>query len=176
MGTLLPGTSFTGQFEVRAVSAGSATNRAEVIWSDSAGAKTKLTSVTTMINLSLRAAQTSREFTFRSTLLAGAGDGDMRGQIVVNQTMIQETGNAGTHTHHGTNVEGDNRIEARVHPGSWAEGVWRFDFSATHGFISGSIDVDSGSIISLNPRSVTFSIAPNGSPVGFTFETLGSQP
>ena len=50
------------------------------------------------------------------------------------------------------------------------EALWRFDFRGTEGFVSGSIRVESGQVVSRGGRQVVFRVSEPGERLKFTFD------
>jgi hypothetical protein len=66
---------------------------------------------------------------------------------------------------------GENTIEAHLETAFRENGFWKFDFSATDGFVSGSLRAQAGTAVSIDGRTILFRLSgAAGERVRFTFE------
>jgi PKD repeat protein len=65
---------------------------------------------------------------------------------------------------------GENVVAARVLSDAGGEGRWRFDFSGAPNFVAGSLEVDSGEVLTLDGHRVVFRLTGRqGPPIRFRF-------
>jgi hypothetical protein len=67
-------------------------------------------------------------------------------------------------------VSGENVVTARLLAEASGEGRWRFDFSGAANFVAGSLQVDSGDVLTLDGHSVAFRLTGKSAiPIRFRF-------
>jgi hypothetical protein len=105
------------------------------------------------------------ETTFTSVLQMGE-----HGFVILNQARTDATSGSTPFHHVLRGVPGRNSIEAYVQP-SGVESLWKFDFSASAGFVPGSLHVDSGALSVLDGKTIVFRLTgDSGERVRFSFE------
>jgi uncharacterized repeat protein (TIGR01451 family) len=110
------------------------------------------------------------DMTYRSSIVVEPRNGGARGQIVVNGGSFQATDDAGEYVYQARVREGVNRIETRLDVPAGSSGTWRFDFGASPEFVSGSLRVESGRVVSQDGASIVFALGREAPPPRFTFE------
>jgi hypothetical protein len=110
------------------------------------------------------------DMTYRSSIDVAPRNGSVRGQIVVNGGSFQATDNAGEYGYTVRVQKGQNRVETRLDLPAGSAGTWRFDFGASAEFVSGSLRVESGQVLSNDGASIVFTLGRGAPPPRFTFE------
>ena len=110
------------------------------------------------------------DLTYRSSIDVAPRNGSVRGQIVVNGGSFQATDNAGEYGYTARVQAGQNRVETRLDLPVGSSGTWRFDFGASAEFVSGSLRVESGQVLSQDGASIVFTLGRGAPPPRFTFE------
>jgi PKD repeat protein len=91
-------------------------------------------------------------------------------QIAVNEAESVATVAPAPQRHRARARAGENVIEGRLLSEANEPGQWRFDFRGTTRFVSGSLRVDSGEVLTLDGESVVFRVTGKpGSPIRFRF-------
>jgi uncharacterized repeat protein (TIGR01451 family) len=93
-----------------------------------------------------------------------------RGRLVVNDSILVPIDSSSPRILHSRGRPGSNQFEAAVESGPIADGSWRFDFSVSRHFKAGSLQVQSGEVLSQDARSVVFAVRGGGPPLRFTIE------
>jgi hypothetical protein len=110
------------------------------------------------------------ETSFTSFLETPRSGAAVRGFVVLNQARTDTTAGSTPFHHLLRGVTGRNSIDAYVQP-SGGEGLWRFDFSKSAGFLPGTLRVESGALAVLDGRTVVFRLTgDSGERIRFTFE------
>jgi hypothetical protein len=105
------------------------------------------------------------ETSFTSTL-----ELDGHGFVVIHQIRTDSTSGSTPFRHSFRGVSGENTIEAYVHP-SGSNGLWKFDFSSTRGFVPGSLRAASGALALLDMRTIVFRLSgDSGERIRFSFD------
>ena len=105
---------------------------------------------------------------FTSRLDVPPPNGSVRGQVLLNGTQLDQTDNSAPFRHHLKGQDGKNTVQARVVSGT-GEGRWVFNFSGASNFVSGSLAVQSGQVISRGSDRVVFRVGPSGAPIRFRY-------
>ena len=105
---------------------------------------------------------------FTSRLDIPPPNGSVRGQVLLNGTQLDQTDNSAPFRHHLKGQGGKNTVQARVVSGT-GEGRWVFNFSGAPNFVSGSLAVQSGQVISRGSDRVVFRVGPSGAPIRFRY-------
>jgi hypothetical protein len=91
--------------------------------------------------------------------------------VISDASRIDGTSNSVPASHAFRGNAGENVIEAYVETAFRENGFWKFDFSATDRFVSGSIRAQSGIAASTEGRSITFRLSgAAGERIRFSFE------
>jgi uncharacterized repeat protein (TIGR01451 family) len=162
----------TIRLTLRAALGGQLTNTATVTLGSSAtdpNSGNNSDSATTRIALTDGPAS-ERDMTYRSSIAVEPRSGQVRGQIVVNGRSYQATDNSGDFLYAARVSDGPNRIETRLDVPAGASGMWRFDFGGSQDFVSGSLRVESGQVLSQDGASVVFKVGREAPSPRFTFE------
>jgi len=125
--------------------------------------------VTTLIALTA-GPPTELEMAYRSSMDVEPRNGRVRGQIVINGASFQGTDNSGEFVYTARVKEGLNRVETQMEVPGDVSASWRFDFSASAGFVAGSLRVESGQVVSHDGTSIVFAARRGAPPPRFTFE------
>jgi hypothetical protein len=122
------------------------------------------------LRLENRTTETKLQTSMTSTLKTKGVEETVRGFVVLNSSRQDVTDNTGEFRHHFVGVSGQNTVEAFTASGIQGEAFWRFDFSGTRNFVSGSIAVVQGRVIAKDGYSVVFGLTGRaGERVGFTY-------
>ncbi len=115
------------------------------------------------------------ELTYRTALKVDPPGGSA-GRIVWNGSQAQETAGSGEFAYVAKVIEGENRIEAHWTATGNASGSWRFDFGAASQFVSGSIRVESGQVLSQDGSSIVFGLRSGAASPRFTIQVSPHPP
>ncbi len=148
--TLAPGASFTVTITVRPTSAGSITNVANVV----TVSPSESSSASRSTAVALRALrELHAEFLSE---IQSASSSQVQASIEMNGLGTSITQGAGPSRHRMKPQPGPN-VLAGFAAGSDLEGaLWRLDFSATEGFVPGSLAVEAGEVVSASSHTVIF--------------------
>ncbi len=114
-----------------------------------------------------RSSSPPTELSFLSQLELPAG---AAASIALNETETMPTMSATPQRHRARARTGENVVEARLLSETSEGGRWRFDFRGASRFVSGTLRVDSGEVLTLDGESVVFRVAGKpGSPIRFRF-------
>jgi len=127
-----------------------------------AGGGTSTTSMTFIVLYLRGQEQGSVPTSFASFLEVGSAESAPLAHLLVNGAALQAAESAVTVRHPLTGQPGENTIEASLSSSAAAQGLWRFDFSATDRFTPGSIQVESGQVVSLDGSSIVFRLGGGG--------------
>jgi hypothetical protein len=83
----------------------------------------------------------------------------LEGHIVHNGTQVDITDNSSPHVHRMSGKKGWNTVEGYLASPSERTVFWRFDFAASDHFKPGSIQVETGNVVSLNHHSVVLRLS-----------------
>jgi hypothetical protein len=136
------------------------------------GGQTDTVSQSVRIDLRNPDGDSARRATFTSFLSIPPQDGSVRGFLLVNQaSRIDGLSNSAPAVHPFRGRPGQNIIEAHVETPFAQNGFWQFDFSATEGFVPGSLRAQSGTPVSVDGRSMVFRLSgAAGEYLRFSFE------
>jgi len=112
---------------------------------------------------------------FTSHLALPPGDGGTKARVTLNGARTDVTDNAEPFTHQVMGRTGDNTVEASILGNPHEDGVWRFDFRNAPGFEASSFVVESGQLVSQQPRQIVFRVGPGARRVRFRYR-LSGQP
>jgi len=125
------------------------------------------------VNIDLRAPgdrEGLRTF-FLSALSTPPGERSARGFIRLNDSRVDEISSSGPATHVFRGLVGQNFIEAYTDSDIRGEAFWKFEFSAADHFAPGSLRVETGTVVTVDGRTIVFRLAGTaGQRVRFTFE------
>ena len=108
---------------------------------------------------------------FSSILSIPHRNGGARGFVVLNDARVDSTSDAAPSSHVVRGLAGRNTIEAHADGEIRGEGFWKFDFSAADHFVPGSLQAGTGTVASLDGRSIVFRLTgAAGERIKFTFE------
>jgi hypothetical protein len=111
--------------------------------------------------------------TFSSYLSVAPFDGSVRGQVMINSMRMFQTDSSTPFVHHVDAKAGENTVESFTTTPMDKPGSWRFDFADADGFVPGSIKVQSGKVIAINPNFVVFRLSGTpGERIKFTYKLL----
>jgi hypothetical protein len=113
-------------------------------------------SVTTNVTLFLREKEETH-VSVTTHLEVAPGDGRDRGEIVLGSQHYGIDSTAPVELH-AQGQAGENAVEAVLSAGSGRAGTWRFDFRASRAMETGTIAVDAGEVVVLEPRAVVFRV------------------
>jgi hypothetical protein len=113
-----------------------------------------------------------RRATFASFLEVPPQDGNVRGFLVLNDAArIDGISNSTPAVHPFRGRGGENVIEAHLEAAFQETGFWKFDFSGTDRFVSGSLRAQTGTAVSNDGRTLVFRLSgAAGERVRFSFE------
>ncbi|MGH9337890.1 MAG: hypothetical protein ACRD21_29410 [Vicinamibacteria bacterium] len=137
------------------------------------GSQGQIDSVSQGVNIDLRAIpeRGSLETSFISFLGIPPGDGESHGFIVVNNARMDASSGSAPAHHVVRGLTGKNAVEAYTDADSRGGGFWKFDFAASAHFVPGSLEAGSGTLASLDGRSIVFRLSgTSGERIRFTFE------
>jgi PKD repeat protein len=111
------------------------------------------------------------DVTFTSHLEMARDSTVVRALMRVNAVAIETTSSPAPRPHQFRGRHGENVIEGSLLAQAPGPGRWRFDFARTEGFVPGSLQVDSGQVLSLDRQSVVFRVTGEpGAPLRFNFQ------
>jgi hypothetical protein len=91
--------------------------------------------------------------------------------VLNDASRIDGASNSAPAVHPFRGKPGENVVEAHLETASRETGFWKFDFSATDRFVSGSIRAISGAAMSTDGRSIVFRLSgAAGERLRFSFE------
>ena len=136
------------------------------------GGQTDTASQSVRIDLRVPNDGSARRATFTSFLSIPPQDGSVRGFLLVNEaSRIDGLSNSAPAVHPFRGRAGENTLEAHVETPFPQNGFWKFDFSATDGFVPGSLRAQSGTAVSIDGRSMVFRLSgAAGERIRFSFE------
>jgi hypothetical protein len=127
-------------------------------------------SATTNVTLFLREAE-EVPVSLISHLDVPPGDGRDRGEIVMGSQHFGIDSAAPIELH-ARGESGENAVEAVLSTASGRGGIWRFDFRGSRTLEAGTIVVEAGEAVSLDPRAVVFRVRGEaGERIRFRFRT-----
>jgi hypothetical protein len=88
----------------------------------------------------------------------------LAGQVVINSGRMDTVNSSTPYRHAFQATEGENTVEAYLTGSNAREGIWRFDFRDAAHFVPGSIQVDSGQVVTQGPQEVVFRVSGTGGP------------
>jgi hypothetical protein len=154
-GTLAPGASGSVNILVIVLQLGTVTATASVTANEPDPVPgNNNASATTVVTLFLREERES-VLTVTTDLDFAPGDGRDRGEIVLGSHHFSIDGTAPVELHAQVQA-GENAVEAVLSAVKGRAGTWRFDFRASRAMEAGTIVVDAGEVVALEPRSVVF--------------------
>ena len=107
---------------------------------------------------------------FTSELEAVSTRDVVRGRVLIDQRRADSTDNRAPFLHQIQGNEGLHSVEGFLVSRMSGEGRWRFDFRNTKRYAPGSLQVESGDVISLDGASVVFRLSgAEGQRVKFTY-------
>ncbi len=127
-----------------------------------AGGATSTTSMTFIVLYLRGQEQGSLPTSFASFLQVSSAESAPLVHLLVNGAALQGAEPGVRARHPLTGQPGENTVEAFLSSSAASEGLWRFDFSATDRFTPGSIQVESGEVVSVEGISVVFRLAGGG--------------
>jgi hypothetical protein len=93
------------------------------------------------------------------------------GNVVLNGGRIDTTMSGAPFQHRLQAPPGKNTIEAYPTSGAGKGGLWRFDFSAAHNFLAGSIRAEVGQVVSQDAYTIVFRLSgATAERIRFSFE------
>jgi uncharacterized repeat protein (TIGR01451 family) len=100
-----------------------------------------------------------------------APDDPSPGYVVLNGGRTDSTMSGTIFPHRFQAQSGRNTIEAHVASGAGRPGTWRFDFSTTPSFVTGSLRPEMGQIVSQEAHGIVFRLSgQSGERLRFSFE------
>jgi len=113
-----------------------------------------------LFSIDLRGRMESAEIptSFTSFLGIPPLDGLVPGEVRLGDVQLDTVANSGALQHRYVGRNGQNTVEAYLTGGPGPGGFWRFDFSAAEHYVSGSLSVESGPVLSLDAHSVVFQV------------------
>lgn len=169
LGSMQSGASQTKRIRFAPTATGSITNRATVFSLNDPDTSNNIASVTTRVNSNLTEGSGELELSYWTALKLEPSAGSA-GQIVWNGSHAQDTAGSGEFVYVVKALEGENRIAAQWTSPGTANGSWRFDFSASSQFVSGSIRVESGQVLSQDGSSIVFALRSGAPSPRFTIQ------
>lgn len=162
----------TVRLTLRATRAGTLTNSAAVTLAspNDPNSGNNSQSVSTRITALSAGPPAELDLTYRSSIDVEPGTEPTRGQILLNGGSFQATDDAGEYAYTARVREGLNRVETRLDLSAGSSGFWRFDFGAAGEFVTGSLRVESGQVLSQDGSSIVFAVGRGAPPPRFTFE------
>ena len=136
------------------------------------GGQNDTTSQSVRIDLRVPDEDSGRRATFTSLLSIPPQDGSVRGFLVLNDSSRTDgISNSTPSTHPFRGRAGENTIEAHLETVFRENGFWKFDFSGTDRFVSGSLRALAGTAASIDGYSIVFRLSgAAGERVRFSFK------
>ena len=108
---------------------------------------------------------------FTSSLAVPTHETGARGFIVLNNARVDASSSPTPVNHVFRGLVGQNTLEAYTETEIRGDGFWRFDFSSADHLTPGSLRVETGTVASMDGRSIVFRLSGSpGERVRFTFE------
>ena len=108
---------------------------------------------------------------FSSFLGVAPFDGQSHGYVKLNDARVDRTGNAAPYEHLYEGRFGENVVEAYTTTPLEGPAFWKFDFSKARYFVSGSIRVEGGHVLSVDARSVVVRLSGDaGERIRFKYQ------
>ena len=112
----------------------------------------------------------SRDVSFTSHLDIPPPDSRVRAQLLLNDTRSETTDNSRPFRHQFRGRSGENRVEGRIISEFEGEAYWRLDFAGADHFVPGSLNVEMGSVLTVNSYQVVFRLSGSpGERIRFTY-------
>jgi hypothetical protein len=114
--------------------------------------------------------ETDLQTTLTSQLVVPSVQGNVRGFVTLNDAKRDTTDNTRPFLHRFVGYAGKNTVTASTTSFVGGKAFWNFDFSGAEHFVSGSLRIEQGQLVSMDGHSLVFHLAgTSGDHIRFTF-------
>jgi uncharacterized repeat protein (TIGR01451 family) len=162
-GSLAPGASFTVTITVRPGAAGAITNTARVVSASPSESSTASRSTAVALK-----AGDALETSFLSEIQSSSS-GRVRTSIELNGLRTSASEGGGPSRNRMKPQPGPNLLEGHAEAPDLEGALWKLDFSQSDRFVSGSLGVEAGDVVSVSSHAVVFRLSGTESRIRFRF-------